>query len=76
MDTKVSGLPGMIMSDLFGRARAPEPVPTVLPKPAPRVVPSPAPVAAEPAAPKPYTIDVSNGSVHTQVTFSRPGGKP
>jgi pilus assembly protein CpaB len=76
MDTKVSGLPGMIMSDLFGRARAPEPVPTVLPKRAPRVMPSPAPVAAEPAAPKPYTIDVSNGSVHTQVTFSRPGGKP
>ena len=76
MDTQVSGLPGMIMSDLFGRARAPEPVPTVLPKPAPRVMPSPAPVAAEPAAPKPYTIDVSNGSVHTQVTFSRPGGKP
>jgi pilus assembly protein CpaB len=76
MDTQVSGLPGTIMSDLFGRARAPEPVPTVLPKRAPRVMPSPAPVAAEPAAPKPYTIDVSNGSVHTQVTFSRPGGKP
>jgi pilus assembly protein CpaB len=76
MDTQVSGLPGMIMSDLFGRARAPEPVPTVFPKRAPPATPSPAAVAAEPAAPKPYTIEVTNGSVHTQVTFSRPGGKP
>jgi pilus assembly protein CpaB len=76
MDTQVSGLPGMIMSDLFGRARAPEPVPTVFPKRAPPATPSPAAVAAEPAAPKPYTIEETNGSVHTQVTFSRPGGKP
>jgi pilus assembly protein CpaB len=76
MDTQVSGLPGLIMSDLFGGARAPAPVPSVGPqKPSPALPPA-APVPAEPAAPKPYTIEVSNGSVHTQVTFSRPGGKP
>ena len=76
MDTQVSGLPGMIMSDLFGRARAPESVPSAGPQsPPPALFPAP-PVPAQPAAPKPYTIEVSNGSVHTQVTFSRPGGKP
>jgi pilus assembly protein CpaB len=76
MDTQVSGLPGLIMSDLFGGARAPAPVPFVGPRSPPPALPPAAPVPAEPAAPKPYTIEVSNGSVHTQVTFSRPGGKP
>jgi pilus assembly protein CpaB len=76
MDTQISGLPGMIMSDLFGGARAPAPVPFVGPKSAPPAMPPAAPVPAAPAAPKLYTIEVSNGSVHTQVTFSRPGGKP
>jgi pilus assembly protein CpaB len=76
MDTQVSGLPGTIMSDLFGGAHAPAPVPSVLPKRAPPDVPPAAPVPAEPAAPKRYTIEVSNGSVHSQVTFSQPGGKP
>jgi len=76
MDTEVSGLPGMIMSDLFGGARAPAPVPSVQPKSAPPDVPPAAPVPARPAAPSLYTIEVSNGAVHTQVTFSRPGGKP
>ena len=76
MDTQVSGLPGTIMSDLFGGARAPAPVPSVRPRahrrPCLRQRRSP----AEPAAPSPYIIEVSNGSVHTQATFSRPGGKP
>jgi pilus assembly protein CpaB len=76
MDTQVSGLPGLIMSDLFGRERAPAPVPDVGPQSPPPALPPASPVKAEPAAPKPYTIEVSNGSVHTQVTFSRPGGKP
>jgi pilus assembly protein CpaB len=76
MDTKVSGLPGLIMSDLFGSPRAPEPVPTVLHTGAPPAPPPPAPVPAEPAAHSLYTIEVSNGAVHTQATFSRPGGKP
>jgi pilus assembly protein CpaB len=73
MDTQISGLPGTIMSDLFGGARAPAPVPFVRLERAPPAVPPAAPV---PDAPKPYTIEVSNGAVHTQATFSRPGGKP
>jgi hypothetical protein len=76
MDTEVSGLPGMIMSDLFGGARDPEPVPPVRPVIRSLAMPSPAPVPAEPAAHSQYIIEVSNGSVHTQATFSRPGGKP
>ena len=76
MDTKVSGLPGIIMSDLFGGERAPEPVPSVLPKSAPPAMPPAAPVPAEPAAHSQYIIEVSNGSVHSQATFSRSGGKP
>ena len=76
MDTQVSGLPGTIMSDLFGGARAPAPVPSVRPAiPSPAMHP-PVPVPVEPAAHSQYTIEVSNGSVHTQATFSRPGGKP
>jgi len=79
MDTQVSGLPGTILSDLFGGARTPAPVPSVPPKIPPPAMPPAAPVRAEPAAPAApslYTIDVTNGSVHTQTTFSRPGGKP
>ena len=76
MDTQIYGLPGTILSDLFGGVRAPAPVPFAGPQSATPAMPPAAPVPAEPAAPKPYTIEVSNGSVHTQVTFSRPGGKP
>ena len=76
MDTQVSGLPGMILSDLFGRPRPPAPVPSAHPKSPPPAIPPPAPAPIEPVAQTPYTIEVSNGSVHTQVTFSRPGGKP
>ena len=72
MDTQISGLPGTILSDLFGTARAAPPVPSVRPESAPAATPSAAPV---PAAPSLYTIDVTNGAVHTQATFSRPGGK-
>jgi pilus assembly protein CpaB len=76
MDTQVSGLPGTILSDLFGGAHAPAPVPSVGPQSRPGARPPAATVPAGPAAPKPYTIEVSNGAVHTVVTFSRPGGKP
>ena len=76
MDTQVSGLPGVIMSDLFGRPRAPAPDPSGSSKSPPPAMPPPTPVPAEPAAPSQYTVEVSNGSVHTQATFSRPGGKP
>src|ERR1039457_771549 len=76
MDTQISGLPGTIMSDLFGGARAPAPVPSVLPMSPSRAMPPAPPVMAAPAAPTLFTIDVTNGSVHTQTTFSRRGGKP
>ena len=76
MDTQVSGLPGTIMSDLFGGARAPAPVPSVRPAIPSPAMHTPVPVPVEPAAHSQYTIEVSNGSVHTQATFSRPGGKP
>jgi pilus assembly protein CpaB len=79
MDTKVAGLPGTVMSDLFGVERAPAPVPSVLPKSPLTAMPPAPPVMAAPtapAAPGLFTIDVTNGSVHTQATFSRPGGKP
>jgi len=77
MDTQVSGLSGTIMSDLFGRARTPEPIPTNRPRyvnPPMRPV-ALAPVLTVPAAPKVYTIEVSNGSAHTQAKFSQPVGK-
>jgi pilus assembly protein CpaB len=76
MDTQVSGLPGTIMSDLFGGARAAAPVPSVGPQSPPPAMPAAVPIVAEPATHSLYTIEVSNGSVHTQATFSRPGGKP
>lgn len=81
MDTEVSGLPGTIMSDLFGRAHTPEVVALrsdrpkrVQPAMRPAITP-PLPIIAEPAVPKVYTIEVSNGSTHTQAKFSQPAGK-
>jgi pilus assembly protein CpaB len=84
MDTQISGLPGTILSDLYGNARAPGPVQPdhaagVGPKSVPtlRSAPRPAPpvVVVEPAAPVMYTIDVLNGSARSQAKFSRPVGK-
>jgi pilus assembly protein CpaB len=80
MDTQISGLPGTILSDLFGGARAPEPVRMdhpvgVAPKSADPAIHPPPPVIAEPAAPLLYTIDVLNGASRTQAKFSRPVGK-
>ncbi len=78
-DTQISGLTGTMMADLFGGARAPAPV---HPDRVKRVQPAPQPVAQvmQPApastvkavAPAPYVIEVSNGSVHTEVKFSQP----
>jgi len=76
MDTQISGLPGTIMSDLFGGARAVARVPSVRPASTPPAVPPAAPVPAKPAALRLYTIEVTNGSAHTQTTFSQSGGKP
>jgi pilus assembly protein CpaB len=82
MDTEISGLPGTRLSDLFAVGRAPEsatsdhskspaPVPIYPPLPAAAV----APTVAVPPVPALYTIEVLNGSVHTQAKFSRPMGK-
>ena len=77
MDTQISGLPGTMMTDLFGGTRAAAPLPSVPPgSPPPAAPPAASAPAAPPPAPRLYTIEVSNGAVHTQVTFSRPGGKP
>jgi pilus assembly protein CpaB len=79
MDTQISGLPGTILSDLFGGTRAPQPVRSdhpavVAPKSASPAMRLPPPIIAEPAPPL-YTIDVLNGSVRSQAKFSRPVGK-
>lgn len=70
MDTQVSGLPGTILSDLFGASRPP----TARPRSAPPATLPEANRGAKTAAPGQYTIEVSNGSAHTQARFSRPGG--
>lgn len=75
MDTTIAKPPGTVMSDLFGGARAGEPTLSGRPPTA-----GPAGYTGKTAiiapAPAPYTIQVSNGSVHTETTFSRSPGKP
>jgi pilus assembly protein CpaB len=79
MDTEISTPPGTVMSDLFGSVRAPMPVaPSVPPSAAAQrvtaAVPHAVPAAAPPAAPGSYTVEVSNGGVHTVTRFARPPG--
>jgi pilus assembly protein CpaB len=73
MDTQIAKPPGTAMSDLFGGARAPEPVPSV-PQIPPPARSQATPIVAAPAAASQYTVQVSNGAVHTQATFNRPAG--
>lgn len=73
MDTDISKPPGTIMSDLFGVERAPEPIPPGRSLSAPLAA-LPAPPAAGLLAPGPYTVEVSNGAVHTEARFSRHPG--
>jgi len=77
MDTEIAKPPGAIMSNLFGGARTPEPVPTSIPRSAepPFLLRPTPPVIVQAAAPVPYVIEVSNGSVHTEARFSRLPGK-
>jgi pilus assembly protein CpaB len=80
MDTQLSGLPGTGLSDLFGVGRTPESSLSDRPKrpAAPTTYPPPptatlaSPIIADPRPPVAYTIDVLNGSVHTQAKFARP----
>jgi pilus assembly protein CpaB len=73
MDTQISKPPGTVMSDLFGGARVSETAPPGRPASGPsaytgkKIMIAPIP---------PYTIQVSNGSVHTETLFNRPPGKP
>jgi pilus assembly protein CpaB len=75
MDTQVSALPGTILSALFGGARAQEPVATAVPNGAHSARQPATPASPAPATPSLYTVEVSNGSVNTRTTFSRPGGQ-
>jgi pilus assembly protein CpaB len=75
MDTELATPPGTILSSLFGGAGAPAPLPIERPQPAPPTVQPAAPRIAEKAAPAPYVVEVSNGSVHTEAKFTRPPGE-
>jgi pilus assembly protein CpaB len=75
MDTQVSGLPGTMMSDVFGRVREPVPVPRDRPKREPPAMHPLTPLTAEPPAPIEDTVEVINGSVHTKARAGRPGGE-
>lgn len=75
MDTEISKPPGTILSELFGGERVTEPPPSAIPKiTVPAVLPVPQ-LTTRSAAPAPYVVEVSNGSVHTEVKFNRPAGK-
>lgn len=73
MDTGISKPPGTIMSDLFGQSRTPDRPPVEEPR-ATAPMRRAAPTAAPPMVQAPYSIEISNGSVHSRATFSRPAG--
>ena len=78
MDTQIAKPPGTMMSSLFGGARVSAPAPSDHPPKAKPAEPPALPVVAVPAiaaVPTVYTIEVLNGTVHSQVKFSRPGAK-
>jgi pilus assembly protein CpaB len=75
MDTQISKPPGTMMSDLFGGAGAPA-VPPARSQNALVARPAATPAPAATSAPNLYTVEVTNGSVHTQAKFSRPGEQP
>jgi len=75
MDTEISKPPGTAMSDLFGGGHTAEQAHADHP-PTAEAVPHPRALDPEPAPPNLYTIEVSNGAVHTQPKFIRPSGKP
>jgi pilus assembly protein CpaB len=76
MDTEISKPPGTAMSDLFGGGHAAEPARSDRPATAATTPHPPVPIVAEPAPPVLYTIEVTNGAVHTEPKFIRPPGKP
>jgi pilus assembly protein CpaB len=82
MDSQVSQLPGTVMSDLFGSARSsdripPSPVLSEPPLKRPSAsLPMPLPSIPPVAVPRIYTVEVSNGAVHTQAKFTQMPDKP
>lgn len=83
VDTGISTPPGTVMSDLFGAGRAPEPRRSANPRsetpvaqPAIAVAQAFGQGAPQPASPRFYVIEVSNGSVHSEARFTRPPEKP
>lgn len=78
MDTQILNPPGEATSDLFGGPHPVVPVTALSVRTNSTLPPAHAalgPTVGMPSAPIPYTIDISNGSVHTQATFIRPAGK-
>jgi pilus assembly protein CpaB len=75
MDTEISKPPGTVMSDLYGGAHAPAPPPSSPPAAATPARHLPPPIVVEPARPTQYTIEISNGAVHTEARFSQVPGK-
>jgi pilus assembly protein CpaB len=75
MDTQIATPPGTAMSDLFGVVHAGDTGRSGQPETGPLAVP-PHPPVPKPVEPIPYTIDVSNGAVHTQPKFIPPPVKP
>ena len=76
-DDRMETPPGTFMSNLFGKEHAPESKSSSQTRRVPTVqTPPPVPVAAEPVAPAPYVIQVSNGAVRTEVKVALSEVKP
>jgi len=65
LDTTIATIPGTAMGSLFGNKN-----------PAPVKERAPERVAPKPAAPKPFSIEVINGTQRSEQKFSRPEEKP
>ena len=81
-DTGISTPPGIVLSDLLGGVRPATPLPSVSAPPQRAAMHQVAPAAeafrqdVQAAPPLPYTIQVSNGSIHTEARFNRVPEKP
>lgn len=73
MDQGVARPPGAVMAELLGGARTPD---AVAPRGLPHSKPVPAGNAAAPVRAGTYTIEISNGAVHTVARFPRLAGEP
>jgi pilus assembly protein CpaB len=78
VDTGISTPPGSFMSDLFSGGRPPAGFPSsrqrILTPPA-QPVQAFSQGAPQPPSPRPYIVEISNGSVHSEARFARPQEK-